>query len=232
MIGDLLSKLLLKQTTVAAVRDLTPHFRIVSLQGDSLKAVSAAPGNKVQVRVGEPLVLRTYTPLSVNPRLGAMDLLVYVHDDETAAGRWARSLRVSDPVGLFGPRRSLGLEALDGDAVLFGDETSFAVARGWQLQRGAQGGLRFVFEITDRAESLEVLAAIGLEQAEVIENGDFSAVETAVRAALGQDAERRLVLTGQARSIQALRSALKSRPNAHRSQSVKAYWARGKKGLD
>ena len=57
-----------------------------------------------------------------------------------------------------------------------------------------------------------------------------SAVEWMATIARSPGAD--LVLTGNARTIQALRADLKQAPAVHAKQRVKAYWSPGKRGLD
>ncbi|MBL8952130.1 MAG: siderophore-interacting protein [Myxococcaceae bacterium] len=233
MLGDLLNNLLFKQATVTALRELSPHFRQLSLEAGWLKGLVYSRGDKLQVQVEPPFTLRTFTPLELDATRGTMQLLVFAHGD-TPAGRWVRALKPGAGINVFGPRRSLELEPQGGDALLFGDETSFAVAADWQRVRAPTRPLRCVFEVTDAAESKAVLSGLGLGHAQVVEKrpGHLVDIEAYVRSVLGDQPGSHLVLTGQGASIQTLRKALRAPAAPHADQRVKAYWARGKRGLD
>jgi NADPH-dependent ferric siderophore reductase len=137
---------------------------------------------------------------------------------------------------MFGPRGSLALNALEGPVVLFGDETSFGVAKSLLDLRGPADGVGFVFESTDRDEAVQVLGELGLGAASVVEREPNHAhaprLESQLRAALEVRPNATLVLTGHAQTIQVLRARLKAKPAPIRGQKVKAYWADGKRGLD
>jgi len=61
----------MRPARVAAVETLSPHFRLVDLEGEALRNVAWTAGQKVQVSMGSGLSSRTYTPMSWhadNPR--------------------------------------------------------------------------------------------------------------------------------------------------------------------
>jgi NADPH-dependent ferric siderophore reductase len=232
--GDVLGPLFLHQPVVASVRDVAPQFRRVELAGDDLRGLGYRAGDKVQVflpGVGP----RTYTPFGFDATRGVMQLLVYAHGESPGAV-WGRRISVGERVRVFGPRSSLALEGLTGPVVLFGDETSFAVARALVEKRGSAADVGLVFECDDKAAADAALADLGLAEARLVARGDghLSEVEAELRAALGRSSggAATLVLTGKATSIQAIRAAFKARPAAHAKQMTKAYWAPGKVGLD
>lgn len=219
-----LGKLMFPELRVARAEAITPSFRRLTLAGESLKKVSFTPGDKVQVSLDEGA--RTYTPFAFDAARGSLDLLVYAHGD-TPGARWGRTVAEGDLVRVFGPRGSIALAALAGPVVVFGDETSFALARAL-LDRHASP--RPLFEVTNVAESNAVLAALGVT-ADLVERRDGDAHLAEVDAQLRSRSGATLVLTGKAQSIQSLRARLKARP-AFSAQKVKAYWAPGKRGLD
>jgi len=233
VIGDSLKKLLFREFYVSRVTHLSEHFQRIDFVCEALRGRRCAPGDKVQVNFdGGP---RTYTPFAFESARGALSLLVYLHGDGPSA-RWARNVSEGDRAFAFGPRGSLALAPESGPLTLFGDETSFALARVLLESRGAASGLSFVFEVTNENESRAVLEALEVPHFELVERrGDdaqLTDVEARVRALLAHDVARRLVFTGKAQSIQALRKRLKVEPVAHAGQLVKAYWSPGKRGLD
>ncbi len=229
LLGDTFGRLIFRDLEITKTHDLSAHFRRVELQSPSLRGVPVRAGDKVQLLMpGEGM--RTYTPYACDEREGTMQFLVYVHGEGPAA-MWARQVKPGDHVRAFGPRTSVPFDQLQGPIVLFGDETSFAVAT---ALTGLRRPASFVFEVTHASESNGVVQGLGLTDATVIERTRDEAhlqhVEAAVRAQLGADSV--LVMTGKAQSIQRLRAALKSRWPSHAGQKVKAYWSVGKKGLD
>ena len=232
-LGDSLKKLLFREVQVAGVQDLSTGFRRLDLSGDSLRGARYAPGDKVQLALEDGA--RTYSPFAWDGVRGAISLLIYRHGD-TASVRWANGAAEGERLYVFGPRGSLGLGSSSGPLVLFGDETSFGVARSLLEARRSASELSFVFEGSGRSELSSVLDALELPGADLIERREderhLAEVEERLRAALNRRPESRLVLTGKAQSIQALRKSLKARPVAHAGQIVKAYWSPGKRGLD
>jgi NADPH-dependent ferric siderophore reductase len=233
VVGHSLKKLFLRELNVVRVTRLTQRFERVDFASDALRGVRFAAGDKVQIALAGGT--RTYTPFSFDAARGALSLLVYLHGDGPSAV-WAKGLSEGDRAYAFGPRGSLALASESGPLLLFGDETSFALARALLESRGSASGLSFVFETAHPGESSAVSSALGLQNAELVERRQSadhgSEVEARVRAILARDSSTRLVLTGKAQSIQELRKRLKAQPLAHAGQLVKAYWAPGKRGLD
>lgn len=233
VITDSLKKLIFREFTVSRVTHLSEHFERIDFVCEALQGGRCAPGDKVQISFdGGP---RTYTPFAFDSARGALSVLVYLHGDGPSA-RWARNVNEGDRALAFGPRGSLALTPESGPLTLFGDETSFGLARVLLESRGKASGLSFVFEVTNPNESRAALEALEVPCFELLERREEDAqltdVEARVRAVLAQGATRRLVFTGKAQSIQTLRKRLKTDPIAHAGQLVKAYWSPGKRGLD
>ena len=237
LFGQAVLKLMTHETRVDAVHALSPHFRLVSLRGDSLRKVAHVPGDKVQVRVAG-MAFRTYTPFRLGEGDDSLALLGYEHGDAPAA-RWLGSVAPGDRCHLMGPRRSLDLAAIDRSTVFFGDETSLGLALA--LCGTPLGGLdtHFIFEVTDADEVRSVLEAMGrgmLQHAWLVERradgGHLVAVEAALARYAGADSFRQYVLSGQSLSVQRLHRSLKAAGAKPSQMLVKAYWAPGKVGLD
>ena len=224
-------RFLFRDVETAHVRDLGASFRLVSFCGESLRGVSWEPGDKIQIYLpGHGM--RTYTPMTWDAAGGSAELLVFIHGTSPGA-EWGRRLRAGDRWQFFGPRRSIRATDLDGPVVLFGDETSFGVARAL-VDAKSPSTVKSVFEVSDAAESSDVLAQLGIAGTTVPrEPADAHLAATCERLVdeLGANPEASLVMTGKAQSIQLLRARLKAK-NALRSGKVKAYWSVGKTGLD
>jgi ferric-chelate reductase (NADPH) len=234
VLRDKLSQIVFKALVIDEVRDLSLHFRRFRVSAPWLRGVAAAPGDKLQIMINEAGP-RTYSPFGHDADGGTLELLAYVHG-ETPTAAWVRSAQVGTSLRVFGPRGSLALASLTGPVVFVGDETSFGTALALQRARAAADGVSYVFESTDVEETAGVLRELGLSAAKTVArqpgHGHLSALEGAVRAACAEHPGARLVLTGHAQTIQALRKRLKTQPVQSSGQSVKAYWADGKRGLD
>ena len=159
-------------------------------------------------------------------------MLVFLHGKGPGC-TWARDIKVGDTCAFFGPHRSLELSRLKGPLALFGDETCFGLALA--IRDGLpEMELRCVFEVSDLAESQQVLDTLNLSGAMLIErvpDGSHLVQAIAEMSRLAK-AGYENALTGNARSIQQLLKALKSVPVESSRLSVKPYWAPGKTGLD
>jgi NADPH-dependent ferric siderophore reductase len=129
--------------------------------------------------------------------------------------------------------RSAPLAGLESPVVLFGDETSFGLAAALRNSPRGAGAIH-VFEASDVAESQQVAETIGLGQATLIErcadDAHLAAAEAEMLRLAASGAH--FILTGKASSIQRVSRALKAVGVVPSRVKTKAYWARGKIGLD
>ncbi|MBX3216774.1 MAG: siderophore-interacting protein [Labilithrix sp.] len=229
--GELVGRLFFREVTTLEVRDLAPSLRLVGFGGESLRRTTWEAGDKVQVYLpGQGM--RTYTPTRWDAERGVAEVLIHVHGTSPGA-EWGRQLRAGDRWQLFGPRRSIRVTGLGESVVLFGDETSFGVARALVGAKRAEN-VRCVFEVSDLAASKEALASLGVTGATIQRQAADAHLEEASERlveALAAHPSAALVMTGRAQSIQLVRGRLKAR-QALRGGAVKAYWSLGKTGLD
>ena len=230
LLGSVLGRFLFLDSKVTQVRDVSRAFRQVDCEGPALRGQGWTPGDKVQVYL-PGLGMRTYTPMSWDEQRGATAFLVYLHGDSPGA-KWGRDVKAGDTVQFFGPRRSLVLDEGTAPVVLFGDETSFAVAHAFRT--AAKRDVTPLFEVSNRMDCRQALRELGFEGQDVKrEAGDahLAVVHERLREALRAKPGATLVMTGRAQSIQALRAKLRS-DGERATPKVKAYWAVGKEGLD
>ena len=229
-----IGKLVLRDTRVTAVTPIGEHLRTVTLEGAALRDIAWTPGDKIQVLLPSRDV-RTYTPMSWDERAGITELLVFDHGDSPGSA-WGRRVKPGDTCRFVGPQRSLRRLAKR-PAVLFGDETSFAVASA--LARAVPDRpLASVFEVASSTE-----AQVALDALKLADYGTCVAIDRAgsdrhlaqvveqLQHLLAANPGAELVLTGRAQSIQGVRAKLRetgSRPHS----ATKAYWSVGKTGLD
>lgn len=222
----------LTQTKVSRIEQLAESFILIEMTGTKLKEANWNPGSKVQVNVGN-LTYRTYTPISVDKNEGKLSFLAYKRNDGPAS-TWIHSLKVGDPCEVFGPRLSLDFSNIEEDAILFGDETSFGIAK--VLQNNIKKKSYSFLELNLLAEGKEALGHLGLTGHRMIERSpEGSHLQTIAKEMfdlISNIPDAKIFLTGRASSIQQVRAYLKNSGIPTNKLKVRAYWADGKKGLD
>jgi NADPH-dependent ferric siderophore reductase len=224
LLGSWLGDKLMRDTTVAEIAELGSRFRRVVLAGAGLRDLRCAAGDKVQVYIPDAGT-RTYSPFAFDPSKGRLELLLFAHGGGPGS-TWSKTLQPGDRVRFIGPQGSLGLAGLAGPVALFGDETSLGVAR--SLFDLRNGDAQFRLEVSSRVEVEPVVKALGLPTDALVERSDRH-LDTIAKDLAALQAT--IVMSGNAKSIQALRAALKQLGVAS-PQRVKSYWAEGKTGLD
>ena len=227
------TKLFTSPATVRRTVDLSPDFRMIDFQHDALKGASWQPGDKVQVKLDGGFITRTYTPIGWDTTQGTTSFLAYCHGPGPGSA-WARSVAAGDMRQFFGPRRSLSLSDTAPSAILFGDETSFALAAVLQETSAPIMQRSYVFEVNDPHQAEAVLAQLGLHDAIAIQrrddDGHLGAICEAILAAA--DHASTFILSGRAPSLQYVTRTSKAAGIGSRSIRTKAYWGPGKAGLD
>ncbi|SDF43651.1 Siderophore-interacting FAD-binding domain-containing protein [Dyella sp. 333MFSha] len=230
--GKTLTRMFMKQAQVTAVETLAGGFHLISLQSDAFRDVAWAPGQKVQVAMGSAFTARTFTPVDWNAISGRTRIVGYAHGDGPGS-QWLRSVKPGAPCDVFGPRASLDLSGVQGEPVVFGDETSMGLVYAL-AQRFPHQKLHGILEVSHAARAGEVIARLALEGVEIHErlpeDAHFPAVERRFAALAATPAS--FVLTGKATSIQHASRALKALGVSRARMMSKAYWSPGKTGLD
>jgi NADPH-dependent ferric siderophore reductase len=233
-IAAFVSERILSVARVADVQQISEHFRMIDLESDGFRDAIWRPGEKIGLIIGGQNK-RVYTPISIDPSVGTMRLLVFLHGGGPGS-KWAASVKSSDECRFMGPKSSLPLSLVNEPAVLFGDETSFAVARTLQTHLGTETPSRFVFEVSSIEESRIVLDILDIRETSLIEKRqDGSHIQEAalcVLKAMTELGTQELVLTGSGLSIQGIRGELDINGIDLARSKVRAYWAPDKTGLD
>lgn len=238
LIEKALVKPFVREAEVLTCEPMSAEFVHVKLGGKALEGVSWRPGDKLQVQMGG-FTFRTYTPIMWDAKQGHTQLLVYLHGGARGAD-WARGLKQGQRCAFFGPRRSLELDRLDTAALIFGDETSFAMATSLVTTRphfARSPDVGYVFEVTSAARARPIIDQLGLRNVTLVErlpdDAHLATVRSHLDGKLGDPTRGPgIVLSGKASSIQTLTRALRSDGVARSRIMSKAYWAPGKKGLD
>jgi ferric-chelate reductase (NADPH) len=217
---------------IAEVNEVSQNFRLIDIEAEAFKTLKLNPGEKVQINTGD-WNLRTYTPLSINPEMGRLGILAYIHGNGPGS-RWAANARAGDLCQFLGPRSSLKLEVDERPLVLFGDETTIAVATNLKRRLRGRQPIKVVFEASTPEEVSAIVRDVGLEDATVVPKAmdgsvSIEALRTVVDAA---SKPCHLILTGRAQSIQQVRGRLKSFGFPMGQITTKVYWSEDSSGLD
>jgi NADPH-dependent ferric siderophore reductase len=227
----MLKRVLLKQATIGSVEKLGAQYVRIRLQGDALKHQNWTPGDKIQVSLGRGFENRTYTPVSWDAAQGCAEFIVYLHGG-TATCAFFDRVRPGTPLSFMGPRASLEVSRLQ-QPLLFGDETCLGLAAAL-VQARPHAGAVMVFEVDDVAQTRDVLQALGLHDAMLVQRQSadmhLARISEAILRAAFPDTD--FILAGRAAAIQLVKRGLNDAGVSNRSIKAKAYWAAGKRGLD
>jgi ferric-chelate reductase (NADPH) len=219
---------------VDAVDALSDQFRLITLHSDKFNEATMQPAAKVRLNAGS-WEMRAYTPLALDAAAGRVQILAYLHG-EGPGSIWARSARPGDVTHILGLQESLDLMELAQPAVFFGDETSLAAAKTLQSHLAPGRATRCIFEVSSARDCQMVADRLGLRDAAFhlrqTDDAHIPLVAREIDRAMADSATSHLVLTGNGRSIQAIRASLRAGRSGAIDFHVKAYWAPGKTGLE
>jgi NADPH-dependent ferric siderophore reductase len=211
---------------VEAAEWVGDRFRLVDILAEGCLGVRWQPGAKLKVDVGDRMT-RTFTPIAVKAKSGSVRILVYIHG-ESAASRWASAIRSGEKTFTSTPRSSLDFSDLMSAAVFFGDETSFGAAKTLQSYLSPDFGSHCFFEVKHLRRVEAVVKRLELANVTLIqtrENGShLGEIAQRLQRALTDLGTKHLVLTGNGRSIQRIRTALKANEATDFDYLIKAYW--------
>ena len=234
LISGAIEKLIFHPVTVTESEMVGRHFRLVCLQGEAFKGLRWIPGQAVEFYLGK-LTKRTYTPMDLDPDQGAARFLFFLHGGGPGSA-WAGTLERGDICHVLRPKNSLDFTTFASPALFFGDETSLAAARALSCHRSHAAGDRIVLEVTSPVETGAVVAQLGLQGVQLFAKTSTGAHLDGTVQRLAESAgamgSPQWVFTGQARSIQAIRTRLRDLGVASTGSKVRAYWSPGKTGMD
>jgi len=210
------------------------HFVGVELRSPAFRSAKWSPGTKVQIRPERgSAALRTYTPIYWDADEGRTGLLAFVHGDGPA-DTWFGQVGAGARIELTGPRRSLDGPAPGERIVFVGDESSVALACAFH-RAGADAA--YLFEASDPGALPATLAGLGTAPDAVVvgrpAQPDRAALLDRLRELTAAEAGAyRLVVTGDAATVLAVRRGVRNFPRPPAKVTGKAYWAAGRRGLD
>jgi ferric-chelate reductase (NADPH) len=227
---DASSKKKMLPAQVEAVEWIGERFRLVDILAEGCRGAKWQPGGKLKIDIGDEMT-RTYTPIAINAKSGRVRILAYIHG-QSPASKWASAIAVGDNTYTSAPRSSLDLKQLSSTVVFFGDETSFGAAKTLQLHLGSDFGACCVFEIRQPQQVVAVVERLELANITLVQiredRSHLDEIAHRLRKALSDLRTQHLVLTGNGRSIQAVRAALQANNATEIEYLVKAYWTPGK----
>jgi NADPH-dependent ferric siderophore reductase len=188
--------------------------------------LTGVAGDKAQIKMDGGIKARTYTPITWDNDRGMVELLAYCHGHGHGSA-WAASAQPGAEHQLLGPRSSLSLEGIGGEAVFFGDETSIALAAAFSTTLPGHR-IHHVLKASDKAEvhaaldHLRLVADVGERQAD---DGHLDALMERMAGLAKPDTV--FILSGKASSIQRCTHMLKAAKVPASRLRVKAYWAPG-----
>ncbi len=228
-VAEMAARVVLREGTIAALEDVADGFRRIEV---ATAGASWTAGQKVQFRV-RGIDFRTYTPFDWTAA-GGVSFLVVRHGTGPAA-EWVEALQIGQTLQMWGPRSALDLAKVTSPPIFVGDETSFALTAAWTSAGRAKVAAQ-LYEVGAVDASRAVLSRLALGDAATLvarTPGDTHRGELARQAvALAQASPGApIVLTGNVRSIKAVRDALKAAGVAS-VVKAKAHWDPNRKGLD
>lgn len=221
-----------KDAVVNTVETWSERFRLIELQGEALRDVAWAAGQKIQIPLGGMRVARTYTPITWDAVRGSTRFLVWTHGSAPGSD-WARTLAPGTACQVIGPRRSVDIASGSAPIVLFGDETAFGLAAALRLADPVRR-LSLLLEVSDAKECGPVIERLGLAPELLADRQADDTHLAVIEAGLAAHAltDAVFVLAGRAPAIQRIRRTLRQLEIEASRLHVKAYWSPGKTGLD
>lgn len=220
----------LSSITISSIERLSPSLKRIQFKGDFSK-INFPVGAYIDFRVNATDA-RRYTVSHVDIENGILDLIVHLHG-RGSGSQFMDSLKEGDVIDLNRPRSERNYYAKSAQRLLiFGDETSLGLACAF-LPKLKQSGHHFLYYLELDDENWQVPEQLGLENFLVFpKDGSFQNEEWLNQLPIFQQPEwneAHYVLTGNVRSAQAFKKAIKHKTNG--KIFLHGYWLEGKKGL-
>ncbi|MNK17915.1 anthranilate dioxygenase reductase [compost metagenome] len=220
----------LSSITIRNVELLSPSLKKIQFHGD-FSRIDFPVGAYIDFRVNENDA-RRYTVSHVDTEKALLELIVHLHGDGPGKNYMDR-LQIGDLIDLNRPRSERNYYAKSANRlVIFGDETSLGVACAF-LPELKRKGHPFQYYLELDEENMNVPERLKLENYVVFpKHGTFQNQEWLEKLSVLNDpawAEANFVLTGNVKSAQAFKKAIKSKTNG--KVFLHGYWLEGKKGL-
>ncbi len=228
-IGDWLESSTGPRLTVLATNYITSSVKKITFQGNVYKMDFIIGGASV-IRVSET-DYRNYTVAHHDIEKGIIEIIFHIHGNGTGS-TYINTLKTGDELYISSPRGHRAYDPKVKQYVFFGDETTLGLACSlYSALKQNDHQFQFIFELDD--ENKDAPKVLGLENHTVFaKDGSFSSEIWLRNLPLFQSPEFKttnFVLTGNVKSVQALRKVLK---NFNTGKILaQGYWLEGKKGL-
>ena len=235
---------------VTGVGQVTPTLRRIRIRSAELTEREYVPGQHVRVEIRDPLslygivrpgeTLRTYTIRDLSRERGEFELWAHLYEGEGIGLDWVRSVRVGDPVRLWGPQGDLwgprgATEPGRAPYYLFVGEETGACA--FEPLLAGLGPDARTFGVLESDTPEDEVPVPGLGQVTRVHRNGAPAASSRLLAAAVAAAELPAepgfaLVAGEARTGQAVRAHLvNERGWPGEAIRVKAFWTPGRKGL-
>lgn len=228
-IGDWLESATGPRLTILETTYITSTVKKITFRGNIAKMDFIIGGASV-IRVSET-DYRNYTIAYHDMEKGIIEIIFHIHGNGVGS-TYINTLKTGDELYISIPRGHRAYDPKVKQYVFFGDETTLGLACSLYTvmkQNGDQ--FQFIFELEEENE--DAPRALGLENYTVFaKNGSFSSEIWLKNLPLFHAAESKttnFILTGNVRSVQALRKVLKNMDTG--KILAQGYWLEGKKGL-
>lgn len=216
---------------ISAADYLTPSLKRVRFEGDFSKLSKPfVAGNVIEFRISDT-EFRHYTPSYFHTGEGVCEVLFYLHG-KGPGSHWAQELKKGDETKLLGPGGKIRFDGQAGKHLCFGDETSLGVLKCISDEAAQRSVLcRCIAELDAGHSEWPDLA--GLPCISVSKNTTAPAREAIDRLGDYENEfpDTAFYLTGNAKSIQAVKKYLTVKGVQSKRIHTEPYWAEGKAGL-
>ncbi len=221
---------------VAAVADLTPLMRRITLSGDSLAGFECWPGQDVVLHLADESgsgVRRRYTVRNLDSAARRFDLDFVLHGHGPGA-RWAASAEIGARLEVFGPRGKVAMSGASWQLYL-GDESALpAIAEMAAVLAPSVRGVAII-EVNDANERQPIRGPLDVRW--VFRDGAPAGAtqlldESLHGLVLPPPGDRHAFVFGESRVVRRLRDQLQAGGLRAAEVSAKGYWNLGRATRD
>jgi len=230
---DIIERLFTSKLPLMEVVDiafLSPEVKKIRFKTD-FSGLTFKTGDYMDFRVSDTDV-RRYTISYVDIENGMLEFIVHLHG-KAIGSQYMGNLKIGDKININQPRGHKCYDESAGKYVIFGDETSLAIACSlFTVLKQNQHSFQFYFELDEANKNVPRL--LGLENCTVFsKNKLFRNEEWIKDLPLFKTEEWKtanFVLTGNVKSVQIFKKVLKNSGVTGKIFS-QGYWLEGKRGL-